>query len=493
VAVRSFQSGLAVKHTEDEPLTQALLEAERRARGSQAAAGLRSISPPERVESPKQPAPQPEPPRRPRAAKAPTFQSTRERKPLVDTAPPKPFVRSPKEGSKPRASLDVHTIVSWAAKEPTAPGGSAASGSPQAARRSSGHGAAAGLNGTPRQTGQLPSVHPSQMASPHVFLAAATPRKPGQPSSRSPTKSPDSVQERCRSPPRRPSPACSPSKTTPIVRGDGESGSDCEDDDKSRQPPKLRDGSPTGGTLAMWVGHNVTDFGETTSARVTLQTRVVSPKGSVVQPNSNARISDHTGHDCAHVSFTEQHTKDSTQRRGVKDEWLEEGKAVPLVEPVESQRVAALPRLPRRKQNTNHLPGNGSRAFRSMMKAMREVSREVLHEQKMKHTPQDKRQQQKETGRERDSGGTLRSARACARREVEAGAAAHSRSARDSRVALICSYRSPLATVPSRRGDKNRREAERDREPERGAWKHRSTFKRLLGMRERALNHGERY
>ena len=51
-----------------------------------------------------------------RTTKAPTFQPTRERKPLVDGGPAKPFVKPLKEGVKPRVELDMSHIVSWGAK-----------------------------------------------------------------------------------------------------------------------------------------------------------------------------------------------------------------------------------------------------------------------------------------------------------------------------------------------------------------------------------------
>ena len=257
------------------------------------------------------------------------------------------------------------------------------------------------------------------------------------------------------------------------------------------------DGSAAGGSLDMWVGHRVTDLGETTSARVTLQSRVLTPKGSVVQPltppNPTIRDGSAHRHNCVQramrpavaVATVPSRPIGPNERpavaaaaataspRGVKDEWLEEGTAVPLVKTVEKERIAALPMLPRRKQNTNLVPGNGSRAFRSMLKAMREV----LHEEKTTRKLQNKgqhnhpRRHEQVAGVAVEDGGTLRSARACARRETEAAAAECPgyEQVRGGGVALLCSHRSPITSLPSPRGETKR-----------------STVKQLPRMSERA-------
>ena len=251
------------------------------------------------------------------------------------------------------------------------------------------------------------------------------------------------------------------------------------------------DGSAAGATLDMWVGHRVTDLGETTSARVTLQSRVVTPKGSVAHPptppNPNIRHGSAHRHNGVQramrpavavatvpgrpIGPNERPAAATGSPRGVKDEWLEEGIAVPLVKTVEVERIAALPMLPRRKQNTNLVPGNGSRAFRSMLKAMREV----LHEEKTMRKSQNKRQhnhpRRHVAGAAVEDGGTLKSARACARREAETAAAERPEyeQVRGGGVALLCSYRSPITPASSPRGETKR-----------------STVKKLPGMSEHA-------
>jgi hypothetical protein len=94
-----------------------------------------------------------------------------------------------------------------------------------------------------------------------------------------------------------------------------------------------------------------------------------------------------------------------------------------------------------------------------MIKAMREV----LHEEKTMHKSQNKRQQdhpqrhEPVAGAAVDDGGTLRSARACARREAEAAAAERAGYEQGrGGIALTRSYRSPITSALSPQGETNR-------------------------------------
>jgi hypothetical protein len=133
-----------------------------------------------------------------------------------------------------------------------------------------------------------------------------------------------------------------------------------------------------------------------------------------------------------------------------------------LVTTVEAERISSLPRLPRRKQNTNVGVGNGSRAFRTMMKAMREA---LQNEQIQKQLERDGGSAAgaggaaagagvggKETHdialasspRGAPQGGTVSSARACARREaVQLQQQARGQDG----ITLISSFRSPISAA----------------------------------------------
>jgi len=269
-------------------------------------------------------------------------------------------------------------------------------------------------------------VHQSQMASMHAFLAAANPRgrqqqqqqqhramppdaaaAAGSAAAASEGQEQDEMEQiptsrklrRFDSQPNMGTPMTSQDscqrllddgddENNPHAPGGGGEQSKLEAENQLAQSV-LINGSPAVGALDLWVGHSVTSFGETTSPRVTLQSRVVAADGAVLQqpapPAANPNIGDRTAHlhnyhhrgrhqnAVAAVISNPSNALAGGAGGGFKEEWLEEGKAVPLVTTVEAERISSLPRLPRRKQNTNVGVGNGSRAFRTMMKAMREA------------------------------------------------------------------------------------------------------------------------